>query len=595
MRLINTKTYKLEDFIDPSTIKYAILSHRWEDEEVSFLAMAALETASRMKGFGKIWKSCQQAAKDGYKYVWVDTCCINKESSAELSEALNSMFRWYNMSAVCYAFLSDVSSEELSEDGIEGNIKRSMWFTRGWTLQELIAPQNMRFYDKDWGLLGTKETIRPLLSERTGIDSGTLSGGPLNICSIAQRMSWASQRVTTRVEDKAYCLMGIFEVNMPMLYGEGNNAFFRLQQEIIKYSDDHTIFAWPICREDQPGLLADGPEAFAGCHSMRQVNVREGRTSYSLTNRGLSIKLPVIPWTTDVYLVRLDCIDEQGLATGPDNSTRLGMFLKRLNEDDQYARVKHQRQTFLSRAASDSNISSKKYNIAGSSQRKQRIEMNIRQQITIINAPAYKNMANGFRIASPELLERSSLGEDRFTIVATIWNADDCIMSNRPGFSGTTGLLKLDITQQNQKIKVIKLGFDFDFNPVYFIATLNGLIGTTPVDYRPGYSEEREIQFLSIYQRHPSDLMGWSTTMQDVSCIVMNELEFHPGLWAMKVDRVNGLDVRIGDLAALKIVRGAFQDGFVWEVLLDYLPNFPAREKDKGLLKRLGKGLARTK
>lgn len=188
---------------------------------------------------------------------------------------------------------------------------------------------------------------------RTGIDDAILKGEEsLSSRSIAQRMSWASERITARKEDMAYCLLGIFDVNMPMLYGEGGKkSFLRLQEEIIKQSDDHTIFAWPIHRHNQPGLLADSPAAFKNCQCIRTMTSRKGHSSYSLTNRGLSIKLMATPFTRDTYLVPLDCAAEflpskDGTADESD-IFRLGMFLRRLDEDDQYARVEQAGKIFM--------------------------------------------------------------------------------------------------------------------------------------------------------------------------------------------------------------------------------------------------------
>ena len=207
----------------------------------------------------------KEAIREGYQYAWVDTCCINKESSAELSEAINSMYHWYRASAVCYTFLSDVRGT-VPENAIAGEIESSAWFTRGWALQELLAPRNMVFYNQDWEYLGTKRTLSRLLTYRTGIDEAILSKQePFSRRSIAQRMSWASRRTTTRIEDTAYCLLGIFDVNMPLLYGEREKAFLRLQEEITKKSTDHSLFAWPIHRDSQTGLLADSPAAFESC------------------------------------------------------------------------------------------------------------------------------------------------------------------------------------------------------------------------------------------------------------------------------------------------------------------------------------------
>ncbi|KAG9231096.1 heterokaryon incompatibility protein-domain-containing protein, partial [Amylocarpus encephaloides] len=344
MRLINAKTYALEEFWDEHAEKYAILSHRWEDGEVSLQDIESPTALSviQKKGLGKIKWSCKQALKDGLQYVWVDTCCIDKKSSAELSEAINSMFRWYKASTVCYGFLSDVDSSS-SFRNMERQIRLSKWFTRGWTLQELIAPQDVVFYDQQWKQLGTKHSMRKLLSEVTAIDEEILDGSvPITNYSIAQRMSWIAGRTTTCVEDTAYCLLGIFDVNMPMLYGEGEKAFSRLQQEIIKHSDDQTILAWPINRPNQPSLFADHPQAFASCRYIVAAPAMKGGSPYSLTNRGMSIRLMAAPYTTGIYVARLNCFNLEMSAGGLPPSFRLGIFLKRLNEDDQYARVEQE-------------------------------------------------------------------------------------------------------------------------------------------------------------------------------------------------------------------------------------------------------------
>ncbi|KIK14617.1 hypothetical protein PISMIDRAFT_57930, partial [Pisolithus microcarpus 441] len=215
---------------------YAILSHRW-GEEVDYKEMIRLvkmdeEERKRVKkrhSYEKIIKSCEQAAKDSCEWLWVDTCCIDKRSSAELSEAINSMYRWYQNAQVCYAYLNP------SEN----------WTLRGWTLQELIAPQEVKFFNKDWVHIGNKQRLASTLEDITGIPRGVLTSGLAGKgLSVAQIMSWAAERKTTRVEDRAYSLMGLFGVNMPMLYGEGKKAFQRLQLEIIRISSDQSIFAW---------------------------------------------------------------------------------------------------------------------------------------------------------------------------------------------------------------------------------------------------------------------------------------------------------------------------------------------------------------
>ncbi|KAE9368292.1 HET-domain-containing protein [Stipitochalara longipes BDJ] len=270
MRLIHSTALKLHEFVGSQIPPYAILSHTWGEEEVSFQDLQSNVSEIReKKGFNKIKQCCRIAAEDGFEYAWVDTCCIDKTSSAELSEAINSMFRWYQQAEVCYAFLADVPSDE-DPQTLGSAFRRRRWFTRGWTLQELIAPTHVTFLGSDWEDIGSKLSLLELISGITKIQTEALDGSRgLGLWNAAQKMSWASSRVTTREEDTAYCLMGIFDINMPMLYGEGEKAFMRLQEEIIKNSQDESIFAWWNDKiqhnvgQYNRGLLASGPHQFA--------------------------------------------------------------------------------------------------------------------------------------------------------------------------------------------------------------------------------------------------------------------------------------------------------------------------------------------
>ncbi|KAI1443506.1 heterokaryon incompatibility protein-domain-containing protein [Annulohypoxylon stygium] len=230
---------RLEEFFEDQIPPYAILSHRWGPNELTYKDVA---DCSIFPKNDKIDGCCKQAITDGLEYVWVDTICIDKSSSSELSESINSMFAWYRDSQVCYAYLSDVTSElrYVSEDS---RFRRSEWFLRGWTLQELLAPRIVRFYTKSWDFIGSTEPPHGkfcmLLQEITAIPKEVLIGSqPITHISVATRMRWAANRQTTRKEDTAYCLLGVFGVNMSLLYGEGENAFKRLQEEIIRQSDD---------------------------------------------------------------------------------------------------------------------------------------------------------------------------------------------------------------------------------------------------------------------------------------------------------------------------------------------------------------------
>ncbi|KIM59630.1 hypothetical protein SCLCIDRAFT_125796, partial [Scleroderma citrinum Foug A] len=235
---------KVLEFCDDDVTEYAILSHRWIGQEVEYdeiVELAKMDKERRDKirqrdGYRKIVESCKQAEKDGYEWLWADTCCIDKRSSAELSEAINSMYRWYANAQVCYAYLHDVP---------DSSFPVAQWFSRGWTLQEMIAPSDVQFFNKDWRAIGDKRTLAGTLKVITGVPEHVLTDGLYgDRPCVAQIMSWAANRTTTRVEDRAYSLMGLLDVNMPMLYGEGKKAFHRLQLEIIRTSNDQSIFAW---------------------------------------------------------------------------------------------------------------------------------------------------------------------------------------------------------------------------------------------------------------------------------------------------------------------------------------------------------------
>ncbi|KAH9889531.1 heterokaryon incompatibility protein-domain-containing protein [Cubamyces lactineus] len=249
MRLLNTETARLVTFPNSEEIPpYAILSHVWQQHEQSFQDIKALhDDPDRLSHLSeKIRRFCQFAQREGFEWIWVDTCCIDKTSSAELSEAINSMYTWYSEAVICYVYLHDVSTRP-NTTAFEDHLTSSVWFTRGWTLQELVAPLSVVFLADDWKLLGTKEQWALVLERRTGIDRKVLTCATfLDDVSVARRMSWAAGRRTTRPEDRAYSLMGIFGVHMTTIYGEGEaKAFRRLQEEILKQcTPDQSIFAW---------------------------------------------------------------------------------------------------------------------------------------------------------------------------------------------------------------------------------------------------------------------------------------------------------------------------------------------------------------
>ncbi|KAI1155689.1 heterokaryon incompatibility protein-domain-containing protein [Nemania diffusa] len=263
MRLINTKSLELKEFLgdptNPRFPRYAILSHTWEEEEVTFQDIQNIDVAKKKAGFAKIAKCSEIALDEGLSWAWVDTCCIDKTSSAELTEAINSMFKWYESSTICYAYLSDIirntKSDAESGSGVAKccDWRESKWFTRGWTLQELIAPFEVIVYDGEWKQLGTKRLLAKELEKKTGIPEAVLLDPSVRRKkSIAARMLWAKGRQTTRIEDTAYSLLGLFDIsNMPLVYGEGKKSLLRLHQNIMNTHQDDTIFLGGLAYQDQ--------------------------------------------------------------------------------------------------------------------------------------------------------------------------------------------------------------------------------------------------------------------------------------------------------------------------------------------------------
>lgn len=321
MRLLHTKTLEFEFFLGDSKPEYAILSHTWGPGEVLF--EDARHGGKQLRdckksGLSKLLMAARKAFDDGLKYIWVDTCCIDKSSSAELSEAINSMFHWYRDAEICYAFLSDYQSS-LGQRGLW-----SRWFSRGWTLQELIAPDDLEFYDATWKFCGHRMDLSAEIARVTGIDeyvlqrhgrragrcdsSGAVSESSPNFSvrqinrlllryGVSTKMSWVARRQTTRAEDIAYCLLGIFDVNMPLLYGEGGTkAFRRLQEEIARRSQDQSLLTWESTGDRVPGLFADNPRMFRDGHLYRPVRSLRG-TPISFSNGGVELDVHLAPCT----------------------------------------------------------------------------------------------------------------------------------------------------------------------------------------------------------------------------------------------------------------------------------------------------------
>jgi Heterokaryon incompatibility protein (HET) len=307
MNLLHTEFFRVETFHGSRIPPYAILSHTWGDDEVLFPHIENTngpQNNTQSRGWSKIIHACRIARQHNppFEYIWIDTCCIDRASSSQLSEAINSMFKWYEMAGICYAHLEGVEMRQETAL-LEESLKKARWFRRGWTLQELIAPANVVFFSEDWKMIGSKNSLREVLSLITGISVNVLLHPRLlPTQSVARRMSWAAFRKTTRVEDIAYCLIGIFNVNMPLIYGEGNQAFIRLQEDIIKNSEDQSLFGWQYQADstetedsdflENEGIFAHHPVAFK--RSFDIVSHQANSEPYRVTQRGLEIQLPII-------------------------------------------------------------------------------------------------------------------------------------------------------------------------------------------------------------------------------------------------------------------------------------------------------------
>jgi hypothetical protein len=396
MRLIDVDTLELRSFTDNDIPPYAILSHTWGQDEISHqelvwinrikaytrsfdgsslsssaaslssqdeqssLMLASMEMLLRgnwnpgsstgsmteedfltRPGYSKIVNAAREVQALKLKWIWIDTCCIDKSSSAELQEAINSMYRWYWKAEVCLVYLSDVARPTLAQprsasDFAREAFKSCRWTKRGWTLQELLAPATCRFYLQDWRYIGEKVEFLEELADATGIPIPVLEEPQLvQEVSVAQRMSWAWGRETTRLEDIGYCLLGLFDIQMPLLYGEGEKAFIRLQEEILRTIDDYSLFAWGATTSDKStyrGLLARSPAEFRRCGDVERES---GLSTFPISSTpiGLRVQLEFLPDSDDKsrHLALIRSCNSM--------SQRLAIQLKCLDGDMQYARV----------------------------------------------------------------------------------------------------------------------------------------------------------------------------------------------------------------------------------------------------------------
>ena len=267
MRLLNVTTWKLESFDHASCIPpYITVSHCWDKDEIVYDDMAGLDSATERASFSKFRNAGRIATSLGIPWIWIDTVCINRSSTTELTEAVNSSFRWFRDSNTCIVYLDDLTYEPTAnEQDLEIALRRCRWMRRCWTLQELIAPPRVKFYDSEWRFIGSKKSLLHILSRITRVNEEVLEDANcLAEYAVGVRMSWAAHRLAHRIEDMAYSLIGIFDVSMPIIYGEGVRSFLRLQEEILKYIDDATLFAWQAYGSQMyRGLFASSPSEFS--------------------------------------------------------------------------------------------------------------------------------------------------------------------------------------------------------------------------------------------------------------------------------------------------------------------------------------------
>lgn len=333
MRLIDTTSFEFQsgEHAEFREKGYAVLSHRWLPQEITLdqLGSHIGELRSGTTGLSpqldKIRGACEIARGKGIKWVWIDSCCIDKRDLVETTESINAMYKWYHNSKLCITYLYDVKKNDaiaITDPHVfdrPGQDQPSEWFSRGWTLQELLAPRQMEFYDKDWSYIGTKKETNTSIGTVTGIDEEYLNGETdFRTACIAQKMSWMVGRTTTREEDIAYSMIGLFGINMTPIYGEGKHAFIRLQEELLaSRAMDESLFAWRMpalnagdqyngsrgsWAADEWGLLAPSPEWFARSASIRTLDGLPQRPGgpFKLEPTGITGPVGRIPFTSKI-------------------------------------------------------------------------------------------------------------------------------------------------------------------------------------------------------------------------------------------------------------------------------------------------------
>ncbi|KAM0256340.1 hypothetical protein ACHAPA_012195 [Fusarium lateritium] len=380
MRLLKTKSYDLFEASDiPNPFPpYAILSHTWisSKEETTYQDMKTRKVdinndVYKQKGWSKLRRYCDRAAKDGWDWAWMDTCCIDKTNPADTQEAINAMFRWYQRAGICYAHLEDLdvvrdvkdmdlpqnvdfdetigSQNAANSSGplhkaLERFFIKAKWFTRGWTLQELLAPHHLVFVDCAWRRIGTRESWALEIQRASNIEARHLTSfEPTDFasCSTAMRFSWASGRETTVEEDETYALLGLFGISLPLIYGEGQRqAFNRLQRQLITVYNDDSLFAWKEQQANSAnsapkwGILARSVKDFWDSSKVKALG-HYGNT-FSMTNQGLEITAKYWRQNSELNaaIICLNC------SIGSDSSQKIGIYLSYDADADAYHRIR---------------------------------------------------------------------------------------------------------------------------------------------------------------------------------------------------------------------------------------------------------------
>ena len=330
MRLLNTGTLELHDHRGTALPEYAILSHRWcRDGEITFQdfdTAKLLDETIASPQLQKIRGACREAHRQEIKWIWIDSCCIDKSNSEELARSIRSMFQWYRRAEVCYTVLQDVDM-----GAFDGNMlcdvhgKASEWFSRGWTLQELLAPRKMIFFDANWNAIGDRNDLALSIEAITRIQSSYLRGeSDFRTASISTRMSWLADRRTQEPEDMAYSMFGILDVSLVPMYGEGHGAWMRLQRELVDTRPDESLFAWTAppstlpshshshsWAADEWGLLAPSPDCFRDSHDVILGPKYRHRPSGSIGMIREGVRFPMASYelrSTSLWLMPLHFI-----------------------------------------------------------------------------------------------------------------------------------------------------------------------------------------------------------------------------------------------------------------------------------------------